>query len=74
MFARQCLGELVHIAVQQGHKFHHHPRAALRVHGGPCGLSGGGDLDGLVHFGSRGQWHFGLHLAGGGVVDLGETA
>ena len=35
VLARQRLGQLVHVAVQQLDELHHHPRAALRVGGGP---------------------------------------
>jgi hypothetical protein len=48
MLAAQRLGQLVHVAVEQAHEFHHHPRAALRVGGAPGDLRLGGRGDGGV--------------------------
>ena len=74
MLAAQRLGQLVHVAVQQAHEGHQHAGAALRVHGGPGGLCGGGHFDGLVQLLFRGQRHLGLNLAGGRVHDIGKAA
>ena len=71
---RERLGELVHVAVEQLDELHHHPRAALRVGGGPArlrrlrALHRGGEL------GGGGERHARLHLAGRRVEDVGEAA
>ena len=74
MFRRQRLGQLVHVAVQQADEFHHHPRAALRVRRAPfhlrlCGIRRGG-----IQLCLGCQRDPRLHLARGGVEDVGKAA
>ena len=70
----QRLGQLVHVAVQQAHELHQHPRAALRVGRGPCRLRRGGRVDRGVELVLAGQRDLRLHLAGRGVEDVGGAA
>ena len=74
VLARQGLGQLVHVVVQKAHKFHHHTRAALWVDGSPCGLCGFGGFYSDVHFGGICKGDAGLHVACGGVIDVGKAA
>ncbi len=74
VFAAQRFGEFVHIAVQQVHELHHHPRPTLGVHRGPCGLRGHGVFHGLIQLCLASQRHLGLHFAGCGVVHVGKAA
>ena len=74
MFAGDHLGQLVHVAVDQRAKGHHHPGAALRVGRGPDQLRLGGFLNGVVQFGRGRQRDLGLQLARGGVVDIRKAA
>ncbi len=74
VFGRQRLGQLVHVAVDQADKGHHHAGAALRVGGAPCDLGLGGAGDGIVHLGLGDQRQAGLNLTGGGVEDVGKPA
>ncbi|EYD75819.1 hypothetical protein Rumeso_02601 [Rubellimicrobium mesophilum DSM 19309] len=55
VLAAQRLGQLVDVAVEQRDHLHHHPCPALRVHGGPLGLRGGGGPDRAVHLLDRGE-------------------
>ena len=50
VFAGQRLGQLVHVTVQQFDELHQHPRALLRIGGGPAGLRLGSDGDRFGHF------------------------
>ena len=74
MLGRQRLGQLVHVAVDQAHEFHHHPGAALGVGGTPFDLRFGRAFDGMVQFGLGGQRQARLNLARGGVEDIAEPA
>jgi hypothetical protein len=70
----QRLGQLVHVAVEQLHERHHHPRPALRVGRPPGGLGLRRDFHGTAELLGRGQRAFRLHLAGGGVEDIRKAA
>jgi hypothetical protein len=70
VLAREQLGERVIFLGDQFQELEHHPRAALRVHGGPGRLRGFGVLDGRAHFGLRRERDPGDHLAGHGLIDV----
>ncbi|MPL73124.1 hypothetical protein SDC9_18917 [bioreactor metagenome] len=74
MLARDELGQLVHMRVDQVAEFHHHPGAALRVGRGPDRLRGGGGGNRRVEFRGGGERDARLHLARRRVVDVSETA
>ena len=64
MFGRQHGRQVVHIGFQQFLKLKHHPRAALRIGGGPIGLHFFRGLHGGVNIISPAEADTGLHLAG----------
>ncbi len=74
MFTAECLGQFVHVAVQEFDIFHHNPCTALRINRGPGGLHGGSVGDGCVNFGFAGQWRFGLNFAGCRIENVGKAA
>ena len=73
VLARQSLGELVHVPVEQVNELHHNARAALRVNRAPSGLGCSSNLDGCVDFGLGGKWNLRLNLAGGRVKNIGHA-
>ena len=66
---QQCC-QLIRVGLDQFLELEHHPRATLRVHGGPLGLGGGGGVDGLLQHAGVGQIDLRLYFAGVGVVDV----
>ena len=74
VLARQQVGELVVVALDQFEELHHHAGAALRIGGGPLDLGGLGVLDRGAHFGLRGQLDLGLDLAGHRLENVGRPA
>ena len=74
MLAADRLGQLVHVAVDQAHIFHHDARAFLRVDGRPFLLRLCRIRNGLIQLRDRGERRFRLHFAGGRIVDVGKAA
>ena len=74
MLTAQGLGQFLHIAVQQIYKLHQHPCAALRVHRCPRWLCLCCNLNGMGHFGLRGQGHLRLNFTCSGVKHIRKTA
>src|SRR6185437_13950799 len=66
--------QIVEFLLDQLEELEHHPRAALRVGGGPSGLGGLGIGDGGFGVGLVCQRDLSLHLAGIGVEYVAETA
>src|SRR5690606_35900415 len=63
MFAREHLGELVHVVVQKLDEPHENTRPALRIGCSPSRLSRLGRFDGRVQFCVAGKRYRALHFA-----------
>ncbi len=74
VFAAQCFGQFVHVAVHQANHGHHHAGTFLWVGGAPGGLRFGGTLYHVIGFGRGCDGQFSLHFASGGVEDVRKTA
>src|SRR5262249_2097730 len=70
MLLREQFGELVHVLVQKVDELEEDARATLRIGRGPLRLGGLGVVDGGADLLDARQRKHGLHLAGGGVVDV----
>ena len=74
VLARQGIGQLVHVAVQQIDEFHHDAGAALGVGGSPRDLCGLGIGDGGADVLDAGETDPGRDFAGHGPVDVAKAA
>ena len=74
MLAADGQRQLIHVAVDQPHKRHHHAGAALGVGRTPSDLGAGGRGDGGVKLGFGGQGNAALNFACCGVHDIGAAA
>ena len=73
VFAREQVGERIHVAVQKLDELHHDPGAPLWVDGSPAGLRRLGVLDRLAHLRFGGERHAGGDFARHGREHIAEA-
>ncbi len=74
MFGGQQNRQFLHVLLDQRLESKHDTRPTLRVHRRPADLRLYRLLHGVIDFGSGGQGHTRLYLAGIGVVNIAEAA